>query len=213
MRYPIGAALMMVFVIASGCAPKDKCGSEQRFYEPVSELCFDCPKNSTLQNGTCVCNDDKYEFKNRNCVLKDGETVDAGTKPEDDSGTGSTSGSGASCSDYCDFAKSCIGNNTLAQSALPTIISGLHADDAAACTASCQSDLGNEGSGDPVIACIKAGSDGVMCEGGGSQQTLTDGLSLVGDCCTPNKSNALCKAICATLKANPLTANAVMFCD
>jgi hypothetical protein len=170
--------------------------------------------NATFKDGTCECNDDKYEFKNRSCVLKDGETAepaDSGTMQDEDAGA--TMAGGAGCDNYCDFASSCIGANMLAQSALPTIITGLHADDVAACTSNCQSALGDDGSNDAVIACIEAGRDLVMCSGSGSQQSLTDAMGLISDCCTPRQSNALCKAICVPLKANPLTASSVQFCD
>jgi hypothetical protein len=213
MRNSTGAALLMLCAIAGGCEPKDKCGAG-RYYESATALCFDCPMDATFKNDRCECNDDKYEFKNRSCVLKDGETAeppDSGMMQEEDAGASATAA--VRCDDYCGFAMVCIGNNTLAQSALPAIITGLHADDEAACTASCESTLGNDGSNDPVIACIEAGRDTLMCSGGGSTDSLTDAMMLVSDCCTPRRSNALCKSICVPLKANPLTASSVMFCD
>jgi hypothetical protein len=218
MRILSSAALVMLCAIAGSCAPEDKCAGD-RYYEKATALCFACPMDATFKNDTCKCKDSKYEFKNRRCVLKDGETVepkDAGMKDaemmsEDD--TGVSMPAGPTCADYCGFVKACIGENMLAMAALPAIITGIHADDVAECTESCQDDLGNDGSSDPVVACIASGQEAAMCAGDDTEGGLTAGLMLVGDCCKPHKSNALCKSICAPLKANPLTASRVDFCD
>jgi hypothetical protein len=220
MRIPPSAALVMLCAIAGSCAPEEKCSGE-RYFEVASGLCFSCPMDATLKNGTCKCKD-KYEFKNRRCVLKDGETdepMDAGKPNEKDAGmmseedTGMSMPAGPTCADYCGFAKACIGDNMLAKAALPTIITGLHADDVDACTDNCQSELGNDGSSDPAVACIEAGREAAMCAGVSTQDGLASGLMLVADCCRPRKSNALCKSICVPLKANPLTSSMVDFCD
>lgn len=203
----------MLCGIAGSCAPEDKCSGDRYFDEP-SGLCFSCPMDATLKNGTCKCKD-KYEFKNRRCVLKAGETEDpkdAGMMQEEDD-AGMPPPAATSCSDYCSFANSCIGKSTLATAALPDIVTGLHADDAAQCTDSCQSELGNDGSSDPVVACIEAGREAADCEGKSTQQSLTSALMLVADCCRPHRDNALCMSICVPLKANPLTATTIDFCD
>jgi hypothetical protein len=218
MRIPSSAALLMLCAVAGSCAPENECGGD-RYYDKASALCFSCPMDATFKSGTCKCKDSKYEFKNRRCVPKAGEMeepMDAGLldagKPSDED-TGMSMPAGASCADYCSFAKACIGDNAVAKAALATIITGIHADDVAACTANCQSELETDGSGDPAIACIEAGREAAMCAGDNTQAGLASGMMLVADCCRPHKSNALCKSICAPLKANPLTATMVDFCD
>jgi hypothetical protein len=219
MRIPSSAALVLLCAMTGSCAPEEKCSGD-RYFELASDLCFSCPMDAVLKNGTCKCKDSKYEFKNRRCVLKDGETVepkDAGT-PMDGSmmseeDTGTSMPAGPTCADYCGFAKACIGDNMLAKAALPTIITGIHADNVGACTDNCESELGNDGSSDPVVACIEAGRDAAKCAGDNTQTGLASGLMLVADCCRPRKDNALCKSICAPLKANTLTAGMVDFCD
>jgi hypothetical protein len=209
MRIPSSGALLMLCAIAGSCAPEDKCSGEL-YFEEATGLCRTCPMDSTFRNGTCKCKA-QYAFVKNRCVLKDGEVIeppDAGMLQQD---TGMPSGVG--CTDYCGFAKSCIGGNSLAQAALPTIITGLHADDEQACAESCQTDLGSSGAGDPVVACIEAGREAAACAGQSSQQALAAALMLVADCCGPRKDNALCRSICVPLKANPLTAGMVTFCD
>jgi hypothetical protein len=217
MRITSSAAVVMLFAIASSCAPEDKCGGGQ-FYDRTSGVCFPCPMNATFKNGTCKCKDSDYEFKNRTCVRRPGvmdEPVDAGASsdsstPEDSS---MSTPSGPVCGDYCGFANSCLGKNVLATSALPSVITGLHADDPKACKDNCERELGNDGSGDPAIACIEAGREAAMCANQSTQQGLIGALMLVGDCCRPRKGNALCKSICVPLKAEPLTSSMIDFCD
>jgi hypothetical protein len=60
---------------------------------------------------------------------------------------------------------------------------------------------------------VAAGRDAAQCAGLGTQDALTGALSLLGNCCRPHPSDALCKSICKTLKANALTANSVDFCN
>jgi hypothetical protein len=146
------------------------------------------------------------------CVPTDSgvpDVEDAGMTP--DSGS-AASGGGASCTEYCAFANECIGQNSLASSVLTDLVSGLHADDAAACKTSCQTTLGNQESGNAVLSCIAAGKDGAMCKDPNPQNGLMGAFGLIGECCGPHQSDPLCKSICTTLKANPLVASMVPFC-
>lgn len=208
MRVRLSASLIVLCAVAGGCAPETKCSGEQ-IYDSVAELCRVCPMTATFKNGTCKCKD-SYEFVNMRCVLMDGAMIETPDSGSDDSGTGSSAS--VACTEYCDFAKSCLGDNTLAQSALPDIVMGLHADSVAACTSNCKKVLGGEGSGDPTIACIEAGREAAACDGDTSQVGLAGAMMLVGDCCRPRQDNALCKSICEPLKANSITASMNDFC-
>jgi hypothetical protein len=151
---------------------------------------------------------DQYTFVHNKCMLMDGaviEVPDAGPAIEAGMST-------AKCSDYCDFAKVCIGDSALAKAALADIVSGLHADAPAACTSSCMSDLGGDGSSDPVVACVEAGRAAAACAGDSTQAGLGGAIGLLGDCCRPRMNNALCKSICKPFKANVLVSSMVDFC-
>jgi hypothetical protein len=217
MRVRLNASFLVLWAITGGCAPEQKCSGKQ-YYDPVIVGCRLCPMDATFKNGTCECKGGSEFVKNR-CVLLDGavlETPDTGTA---DTGTADTGAADtgaadtATCETYCDFAKVCLGENTLAAAALPDVITGLHADDTAACTSSCKSDLGREGAGDPVVACVEAGRDEAACAGDSSQAGLSGAFMLLADCCRPRRDNALCKSICKPLKANALVAGMVDFCD
>jgi hypothetical protein len=217
----VSAALIVLWAVAGGCAPDQKCSGEQ-YYDSVTELCRVCPMEATFKNGTCKCKA-QYQFVNMRCVLmadamsgppdtgaNDSGTVDAGTV---DTGMPETGGpSGAGCVEYCDFATSCIGANPIAKAALPDIVSGIHADNEATCTSSCNSALDGEGAGDPFVACIEAGREEAACAGVSNQAAFAAAMTLVGDCCRPRQDNALCKSICVPLKANQLTSSMADFC-
>jgi hypothetical protein len=204
---------MLFCALASSCAPEDKCSGEL-VYDPIG-VCRRCPMGAAFKDGTCKCKAGA-EYVDFKCVAKGGpmmEPSDAGADARGEEDAGAPPAAAVSCSDYCTFATSCIGENMLATAALPDIVTGLHADDKAECRENCQSDLGNDGSSDPVVACIEAGREAADCAGKSTQQSLASGLMLVGNCCRPHKDNMLCKSICATFKANPLTASMVDFCD
>jgi hypothetical protein len=207
----LSASLIVLFAFASGCTPEERCSGKQ-YFDSAAYICRLCPMGTTFKNGTCKCKD-QYEFVDNRCVLMDGaviETPDAGTE---DSGAADTAAPAAlSCMDYCDFAKSCIGDNGLAKAALSDVVSGLHADDAAACTSNCKSELGDGEASDPVVACIEAGREAAACAGDSSQTAIAAAFTLLADCCRPRQENALCKSICVPLKANPLTSGMVDFC-
>jgi hypothetical protein len=211
MRVRFSMFLVVLFAVTDGCAPKEKCGGVH-YYDPDTVSCRPCPKTATFKDGTCECKDPLYTFANNKCVLMDGavpeEPEDSGPPPD----SGMTTGSTPNCGSYCEFAKVCIGDNTLAQAALSDIVKGLHADDPAACKSSCESDLGGDGSGDPVIACIDAGQEAAACAGNSTQAGLAGGITLLGDCCRPHMTNGLCKSICKTMKANALISSMVDFC-
>ena len=201
---------LLLCVLATGCAPEKKC-SGVLYYDPASYSCLPCPKNSTFKDGTCECKD-QYEFVNNRCELKDGAVIempDAGMSAADSS----MAGASGSCADYCGFANECIGRNTIASTALKEVVSGLHADDTAACTSNCESVLGADASKDPVISCFGAGRATAMCAGNDTQDGLANAFALVGECCGTRKSNALCKSICSALKSNSIVASMVDFCD
>lgn len=201
MRVRLSGSLLVLCAVAGGCEPEPRC-SGALYYDPVLISCWPCPMDATFKNGTCQCKD-SYEFVNHRCVLMDGAVIEM-----PDTGTPAAS----SCMDYCDFAKVCIGDNALAKSALSDIVSGLHADDTAACTSSCESDLGGDGSSDPVVACIEAGREAAACTTADSQMGLGNTFGLLGDCCRSRQDNALCKAICKPLKANALVSGMIDFC-
>lgn len=201
-------AFLLSVVSLLACAPEDKCGG-QLYYDPATTNCRRCPMNAMFKDGSCVCTKDKYVFENNMCVLMDGAVPD---KPMDED-SGKAGGGGPSCSDYCDFAKSCVGENSLAAAALKDIVMGLHADDTDACTSACKKDVGGDGSMDPVVACITKGVDDAMCVDNPTQAGITGAFTLIGQCCGPNKDNMLCKSICATLKANSLVSAQVTYCD
>jgi hypothetical protein len=218
MRVRLSASIVLLCSLAASCAPKEKC-SGTLYYDPVNESCRECPKTATFKGGTCRCKSG-YAFKNDRCELKDSsglETPDSSTSSMDDSGgpnlPDSSMPSGPSCAEYCDFAKLCIGDNTLAAGALPDIVAGLHAKDTSACASACQSDLGGSGANNPVVTCIDSGRDAAMCAGDSSQTALAGAIGLVADCCRTNQADALCKSICKTLKANALIAGMVDFCQ
>jgi hypothetical protein len=210
MRVRLIPLVSLLFVMVAGsCAPKQKCSGTQ-YYDPEVLTCRPCPKTATFKDGTCECKDPLFTFVNNKCMLMDGAVIE---EPAD--AGGDTEGgmmSTATCADYCDFAKVCVGDNALAKAALSDIVKGLHADDPAACTMSCEADLGGDGSGDPVIACIEAGRAAAMCAGNSTQAGLAGGISLIGDCCRPHMTNGLCKSICKTMKANTIIASMVDFC-
>lgn len=211
MRTQFLPAWVVLVAVAASCAPEDKCSGEL-IYDSVENVCRACPKESTYKNDACKCKSG-YAFEDFRCVKNDDGMVDPKDAGGNEDDAGMMTGGAASCADYCSFANSCVGKNTLATAALPDIVMGLHADDQAECTDSCQSSLGNDGSTDPVVACIDAGREAAACEGKTTQASLTSALMLVADCCRPRKSNALCKSICAPFKANPLTASMADFCD
>ncbi|HKU41411.1 MAG TPA: hypothetical protein VJR89_24810 [Polyangiales bacterium] len=196
----------------TACVPEEKCGGDL-YYDGVS--CRKCPDDAKLKGDTCVCDESEYyEFKDNKCTLKKGamppeETVDAGMSD----GGGSGGGDGPTCGDYCEFAKGCIGDNGIAAAALSDIVKGLKADNVSSCTNACESDLGGDGSSDPVVACIEAGRAKAACEGDSTQAGLMGAFGLLGDCCKGKTSHKLCKSICAPLLANPLTKNSVTFCN
>lgn len=204
--------LLLLSTAAVGCQPGTKC-SGQQYYDPVFEICNVCPMGSTFGDGTCQCKE-PYAFTSGRCVLRDGAVVET-----PDSGSSATDGStedeppaAPGCKDYCAFSKACFGDNQLAQSVVPDIISGIHADDTAACTSSCQDDLGNDGSDDQAIACVEAGREAAGCENDDTDTGLIQWLTLMGDCCRPYPEDAVCKSLCAALKPNPLVRAMADFC-
>jgi hypothetical protein len=201
--------LALLFTFAS-CYPDKKCSGELVFDDETA-LCYDCPTGSTFRDGTCECMPG-YEFVGLQCVLKDGAMPPMPDAGEDTDG-GETAYEGMGCKDYCAFVATCVGANTTAMSYLPDIISGLHADDAAACESKCKSDLGSNEATDPALKCIAEGAEGSMCTVADAQAGLTNTLTLIGQCCGPNASSPLCSSICAPFKANALTGSRVgAFC-
>lgn len=200
--------------LLSACEPSQRCTGEL-YFDPDTFSCNECPKNTSFENGSCVCNDSNYEFAGNRCMLKDGAMPEPMGGDEDsgvaDSGT-TTGASRPSCSDYCSFLKGCFADNSLA-AVLGDIISGLHADDPEACASSCQADTGGDGTDSAVIACIQNGRQAAMCDDDPSQAGLESGFGLLGDCCGSAKSDPLCISACAPLKASPLTSSMVDFCD
>lgn len=195
--------LLLASAIFGSCQPEEKCSGEL-YWDPVEYACRTCPKNATFKDGSCDCAE-PYEFTKGVCVLRDGAVIE---EPD----AGMMAGGDASCATYCDFANVCIGENGLAMSALSDIVTGLHADNKAACTNACMSDLGGDGASDPVVACVEAGRDAAMCADMDSQEALGGAMMLVGDCCRTRPNNALCKSICKTLKANALVASMLDYC-
>jgi hypothetical protein len=173
------------------------------YYDPTTDNCRACPKDTTFKNGTCECKD-QYEFANNRCALMDGAVVEV-----PDAGMSETA---LSCGDYCAFANSCVGMNDIAKLALSDIITGLHADDTSACASHCADVIGGDGSDDPIVQCIAAGAASTGCANDATRDGLTKTIGLVGTCCKPAADNALCKSICTTLKANATIASSIDFC-
>jgi hypothetical protein len=205
------AVLPLLFALAS-CYPDKECSGELVFDETMA-LCFSCPAGAKYKNDTCECMAG-YEFIGLRCVLMEGAvpaTPDAGDSSASDGGTDAAAYEGAGCKDYCSFATTCIGGNAYA-GALPTLVMGLHADNAGECESGCKSDLGSTEATDPALACLVAGKDAVMCDDPNPQTGLEKSFGLLGQCCAPNLSSELCKSICAALKADPNTKNTIKFC-
>jgi hypothetical protein len=126
----------------------------------------------------------------------------------DDAGPGE-----ANCSDYCDFAKRCIGDNAIAASLLSDVIAGLNASDSATCVSGCAVDTGGDGSENPVVSCIADGRQAAMCDGDSTQAGLAAAFGLLGECCGTRNGEPLCQSICTPLRANSLTSSMITFCD
>ena len=207
------ASVLVLFAAISGCQPTDRCSGTLYFDEP-SDTCRTCPKGATFSGGTCQCMP-QYEFKNNVCVLMDGAVVEPPDAGASDGGAATDAAAPAAngCNDYCDFNKVCFGQNPLAQQVLPDIVSGIHADDTAACSSSCKDNLGNDGAGDPVIACIQDGRDSAGCANDTTQNGLLAWFSLISSCCGAHPKDAVCKSLCDSLKSNALASGMATFCN
>ena len=192
MRVTITSILLVLLAaLSAACAPEDKCSGEL-YYDAETTNCLRCPMDAKFKGGTCECKEN-FEFKNKRCVLKEGAEAPKG------------------CENYCDFAKVCVGDNGLVASALETVILALHATEPAMCVDACKTDLGNDGSNDPVVKCIEDGRAAAMC----AESTvagITGAFTLIGQCCGANMGNELCKSICVALKSNPMTAMNASYC-
>jgi hypothetical protein len=197
------ASLSFLFALASvcvACQPDDRCGSAL-YYD--GHNCRPCPEDAELKNDTCVCNDDeRYEYVDYKCKLRDGATPpepeDAGMLPA------------GSCDSYCDFAKSCIGDNPVA-SGVPEVVAGLHATEPAACRSACEEETKTD-EGAAVLACFEAGRSEAACAGDMTLAGLTRAITLMGECCG-HKTQPLCQSICAALTSSSLVAGMIDFCD
>lgn len=197
--------LAMLFTLG-GCYPDEPC-SGGLVFDDKNALCV-CPTGSMFKDGACQCTMAGYELIDQKCVLKDGAMP-----PMEDAGQSDAAAyEGASCGDYCSFMTTCLGTNAIAAAALPDVVMGLHADDAAACTSSCKEDLGSDEATDPALKCIVEGAPNSMCMDPNPQMGLTNTLGLVGQCCGTNASSPLCQSICTTLKASPVAGSMVPFC-
>jgi hypothetical protein len=222
MRVTISSILLLLCVLGSSCDPEKKCGGKL-YYDPSVVACRKCPPDSTFKAGTCKCKSG-YEFVDNHCSLMDGaviETADAGMSIDATAGDAGGDagedaamggGTGPTCVDYCDFAKVCLGDNSLAVGVLPDVVSGLHADNKAACKTSCEKDLGGNGQSSAVVACIEAGRGKAACAGDSTQVGLLGAFTLIGDCCKPAPEDGLCKSLCKTFKANALASSQATFC-
>ena len=201
-------ALLILSCALAACAPGNKC-SGALVFDDMNDICLACPKDATFKDDTCVCKTG-YAYVNFKCMLMDGsvpDVEDAGMQPD----SGTSSGGGASCQDYCSFMNVCIGMNALA-GALSDVVMALHADDPAACKSSCQSTLGSGESSNAVLSCIETSKDEAMCKDPNPQNGLKSAFATIGTCCGTRPSDPLCKSICAPLKANPLFSSQIDFC-
>ena len=188
---------------AVACSPETRCGGKL-YYDGTS--CRPCPANAEFDDGVCVCKDSEYyEFVDNACKLIDG------AMPPEDEPARDGGAAAASCSDYCDFQEKCIANNGIAAAALSDVVKGLKADDPDACTSACEDDTGGSGEDNAVVACFEAGRGAAMCEGDQTATGLGGAIMLMGSCCK-GKSDALCKSICAALKANAAVGGMIDFC-
>jgi hypothetical protein len=207
MRIKLLVALLVLWAGPS-CTPEKKCSGEL-VYDELEELCVPCPKDVKFKDGTCMCAAG-YDYVDFQCKLSADamvmETQDAGTP--DDAGGGYT---GPTCQDYCSFMNTCIGMNGLA-GALGTISADLHADDPAACTSSCQTELGSGESSNEALACISAEKSNPMCGDPNPQTGLMTAFGVIGQCCATRPTDPLCKSICQPLKASPILSSMVPFC-
>lgn len=208
-------AIFAILVVFASCYPDKKCAGELVF-DDASALCYACPAGSKYKNQTCECMEG-YEFIGLKCVLMDGAMPampDAGSGDMSDASTDAAAYEGVGCQDYCSFMSSCLGTNSLAAAVLPEVVTGLHADDAAACQTSCKSDLGSDEATDPALKCMVDGAEALVCPAPAAeaQMGLQSTLGLVGKCCGANTSSPLCKSICETLKASPTAGSMVDFC-
>lgn len=206
---PVKLLVVLTLLFTLACYPDKKCSGELVFDDETA-LCYGCPSGAKFKNGTCECMPG-YEFVGLRCVLKDGAMPPMPDAGDQEDG-GETSYEGMGCKDYCAVMGTCIGGNSLAVSVLPDIVSGLHANDAAACESKCKSDLGSNEATDAALKCIVEGAEGSMCTVADPQAGLTNSITLIGQCCGPNASSPLCTSICAPLKANALTSGRVDFC-
>lgn len=194
--------VLLLAAAAIGCNPEPRCGGEL-YFDPDNVSCRPCPKDATLEHGTCVCNDGKTFVEHR-CVLPDGGTPalapDAGAEAN-------------SCNAYCDFVKQCLADNTLAASALPEVITGLHADEPATCAASCGTARGEDQEASPLARCVEDGREAAQCAGDTTQTGLRSALMLLGQCARANMSDPLRGLICMGLKQSTLVSSQIDFCD
>jgi hypothetical protein len=207
----VSSFFVLLCLASSACVPETKCVG-QRYYDPDNRSCRPCPKDAAFKDGTCACKS-QYEFAHNKCVLRESATLDGAVLDASDDSTTDASLGMADCSDYCDFAKVCIGDNPLAQAAISDVIASLHADDAVACVSNCSAKTTAIGNTDPVVACIQNRRESAACAGGSTQASLLSAITLLGDCCKPHSGNALCASICDALTANPLVKNQIDFCD
>ena len=205
------ASLASLLALTS-CYPDKPC-SGQLVFDDATALCYACPQGSTYKNQTCECKEG-YAYISHACMLMDGampSIPDAGDKSQSDAEADASAYEVNGCKNYCSFATTCLGGNSLA-SVLSDVVMGLHADNATACQSSCKSDLGSNEASDPAIACIEAGQEAAMCNDPNPQTGLMKTFGLIGQCCGPNAGSELCKSICKALKASPITASMVPFC-
>lgn len=201
---------LMVLCAGASCAPEKKCSGEL-VYDEVTDACAPCPKDAPFKDGTCIC-PAGYDYVDYLCKLNADAMVmqmdmeDAGAMPD-----AGGAYQGATCQDYCSFMNTCIGMNSLA-GALGTVSADLHADDPAACTSSCQSELGSGETSNAAVACMSAEKANPMCGDPNPQTGLTTAFGVIGECCLTRPSDPLCKSICKPLKASPIFSTMVPFC-
>jgi hypothetical protein len=200
-------ALALLFSgMSASCAPSRKCGGEL-YYDAVNGTCRPCPSNARFQAGTCVCNDERV-FQDHRCQLPDGAMPVPG---DDDAGSDRAAAAAADgCSRYCDFIHVCLGGNTLATNFLPDLITGLHADDTAACAQRCGR---AESAPSPIAACVEAGRDAAKCAGDTTQTGLQNSIMLLAQCSRASPGDPLRQLICDGLTQSPQVASQLDFCD
>jgi hypothetical protein len=138
-------------------------------------------------------------FENHRCVVN--QAADAGPGPD--------AAVSAECEAYCDFVNVCLAENEFAQSAIPSVITGLRADAPAACASACAA-VGGDG---VLASCIADGRDDAACVGDDSQDGLRGAIMLLAQCSRAHSEDPLRPVICVGLLESTLVANQIDFCN